>query len=195
MRYLKYISFAIAALLIGLLVTLYARYGGGKPYADVSTTPLIDKSLLEKVLEYPENIGNLAVAADGRVFFTVHPESRPTGHKLLAFKNGKFEPFPSASAQTDYFDAVMGLKIDTKGRLWTLDHGQHGTGKTRLMAFDTNNGQLLFDHVFPKDVAPMGSFLQDLNVDAAGEYIYIADVSFWRKQPGLVVVNTATRQS
>lgn len=195
MRYLKNITITLAILVAGLLATIYARYGGGKPYPDVSTAPIIDKGQLEKVLEYPENIGNLAVAADGRVFFTVHPESRPTAHKLLVFKNGTFEPFPNASAQTEYFDAVMGLKIDAKGRLWTLDHGQHGSGKPRLMAFDTTNGRQVFDYVFPKDVAPLGSFLQDLNVDAEGDYVYIADVSFWRKQPGLVVVNTATRTS
>jgi hypothetical protein len=38
-----------------LVAGLYARYGGGKPYADLSTVPLIDKSQLEKVLEYPPN--------------------------------------------------------------------------------------------------------------------------------------------
>lgn len=195
MRILRNSGIAVAALILILLVTLHSRYGGGQAYPDLSTSPLVDKGQLEKVLEYPENIGNLAVAADGRVFFTVHPESRPTGAKLLEFDHGKFRAFPNDAAQSHLFDAVMGLKIDSQGRLWTLDHGQHGTGKTRLMAFDIGTGATVFDYVFPKEVAPLGSFLQDLNVDAKGEFVYIADVSFWRKQPGLVVVNTQSKQS
>lgn len=89
----------------------------------------------------------------------------------------------------------MGVKIDAKGRLRTLDHGQHGLRKTRLMAFDTDSGNVVFDYIFPKDVAPLGSFLQDLNVDATAERVYIADLSFVRKQPGLVIVNTTTKES
>ncbi len=195
MKYLKFTAATLVITLLALVAILYARYGGGKPYPDLSTTPLIAAGQLETVLKYPENIGNLAVAADGRVFFTVHPESRPTGNKLLEWRNGAIRPFPSQEAQGELFDAVMGLKIDAQGRLWTLDHGQHGTGKTRMMAFDLATGKTTFDYVFPKDVAPIGSFLQDLNVDAQGEFVYIADVSFWRKQPGLVVVNTRTKES
>ncbi len=195
MTTLRNSAIALLILAIAFFATLYSRYGGGKPYQDLSTAPLIDKSQLEVVLAYPENIGNVAVAPDGRVFFTVHPESRPTGTKLLEFDKGKFRAFPSDAAQSELFDAVMGVKIDAQGRLWTLDHGQHGSGKTRLMAFDIRTGKTTFDYVFPKDVAPLGSFLQDLNVDAKGERVYIADVSFWRKQPGLVVVNTQTQQS
>lgn len=58
MRYVKYTAIVISILLATLLVTLYVRYGGGKPYPDLSTAPLLDKSQLEKVLEYPENIGH-----------------------------------------------------------------------------------------------------------------------------------------
>lgn len=195
MKTIRNSAIALLILALALIATLYSRYGGGKPYQDLSTAPLIDKSQLEVVLAYPENIGNVAVAPDGRVFFTVHPESRPTGTKLLEFDKGKFRAFPSEAAQSELFDAVMGVKIDAQGRLWTLDHGQHGSGKTRLMAFDTRTGKTTFDYTFPKDVAPLGSFLQDLNIDAKGERVYIADVSFWRKQPGLVVVNTQTQQS
>ena len=54
-------------------ITLRVRYGGGEPYDDISTTPLLDDSDLEVVLSYPEPIGNVAVSHDSRVFFTVHP--------------------------------------------------------------------------------------------------------------------------
>lgn len=45
----------------------------------------------------------------------------------------------------------------------------------------------MHDHVFDSSVAQLGSFLQDLQVDSTGEHVFIADVSFWRKNPGLVI--------
>ena len=45
---------------------------------------------------------------------------------------------------------------------------------------------------FDRSVAPLGSFLQDLQVSPDGKTVYIADVSFWRKSPALVVVDVAS---
>jgi sugar lactone lactonase YvrE len=70
--------------------------------------------------------------------------------------------------------------------LWTVDHGNHGTGQARLLAFDLQTGAVVHDHIFDSAVAQLGSFLQDLQVDSTGKYVFIADVSFWRKNPGLI---------
>lgn len=56
-----------------------------------------------------------------------------------------------------------------------------------MFAFDLTTGALVHDHVFDSSVAQLGSFLQDLQVDSTGKHVFIADVSFWRKNPGLVV--------
>ena len=66
------LSFLVLAL-IGTVV-LWVRYGGGTPYPDLSTAPVLDASALEEVLAFDEPIGNVAVNRDGRIFFTVHPE-------------------------------------------------------------------------------------------------------------------------
>jgi sugar lactone lactonase YvrE len=133
----------------------------------------------------PEPIGNLAVSADGRVFYTIHPESRPTGPKLLEWVDGTPKAFPSDSAQ-DLFETPLGVVVDRQNRLWTVDHGNHGTGQARLLAFDLQTGAVVHDHVFDSAVAQLGSFLQDLQVDSTGKYVFIADLSFWRKNPGLI---------
>lgn len=195
MKRIRNVLLALLTLLAGLVLLLYLRHGGGKPYPDLSTPPVLDKSQLELVLSYPEPIGNLAVAADGRVFFTVHPESRPQKDKLLVFENGRIRPFPASAVQASLFDAVLGVRLDQQGRLWTIDHGQHGTGTPRIVAFDIKSGQVVFDYAFPREVAPIGSFLQDMAIDATGTMIYIADVSFWRKHSGLVVLDTRSKQS
>ena len=104
----------LTLLVIGLVTTIivWVRYGGGSPYPDLSTAPVLDESALEEVVAYKEPIGNVAVSRDGRIFFTVHPESRPTGNKLLEYVRGAAVPYPSGAAQTDLFDTVLGVAID-----------------------------------------------------------------------------------
>jgi sugar lactone lactonase YvrE len=55
------------------------------------------------------------------------------------------------------------------------------------LAFDLETGAVVQEHVFDSSVAQLGSFLQDLQVDSSGKHVFIADVSFWRKNPGLIV--------
>ncbi len=183
----------LARLLVGLLVfvallvvVLHVRYGGGEPYPDLSGTPMFDEDTLEVVVTSPEPIGNHAVSADGRVFYTIHPESRPSGAKLLEWVDGAPRAFPSDDAQS-LFETPLGVAVDRQNRLWTIDHGNHGTGNARLLAFDLSTGEVVHDHVFDSSIAQLGSFLQDLQVDSTGQHVFIADLSFWRKNAGLVV--------
>lgn len=172
---------------IALAATLRVRYGGGEPYTDVSTDPLIDESALEEFFAYPEPIGNVAVSHDGRVFFTVHPESRPQGNRLLEIVAGAAMPYPDGASQPTLFNTVLGLVIDRRNILWTIDHGNHGFGEARLLAFDLASGEVVLDHRFGDDIAPAGSFLQDVQVSPDGRTVVIADASIWRKTPALIV--------
>ncbi|MDJ0940652.1 MAG: L-dopachrome tautomerase-related protein [Woeseiaceae bacterium] len=172
---------------IGLTAVAWIRYGGGKPYPNLSTPPLMSSASVEEFLSYPEPIGNVAVSLDGRVFFTVHPESRPQGNRVLEYVNGAAEPFPNMELQLEYFDTPLGIHADGFGRLWTLDHGNHGLRVPRLLGFDIETGQLIHDEAFPPHIAPAGSYLQDLRVSVDGKTIVIADASFWRKSPALIV--------
>ena len=175
-----------------LFAVVRIRYGGGEPYPDLTSAPLKDAALLETVLEYPEPIGNVAVSADGRVFFTVHPESRPTGNRLLEYVRGAAVPYPDGASQLELFDTVLGLMIDGQNRLWSIDHGFHGLRSARLVAIDLEDGGIVLDYRFPKEIAPAGSFLQDVQVSDDGTTVVIADASFFRKQPALIVVDVAT---
>ena len=176
----------LLVVLVLLAIVLYARYGGGEPYPDLNGAPRFDESALEVVVTSAEPIGNIAVSGEGRVFYTIHPESRPEGAKLLEWVDGSAVPFPSEEAQS-MFETPLGVVVDRQGRLWVIDHGNHGTGTPRLVAFDLDTGGVAHDHAFDSSVAQLGSFLQDLQVDSMGKHVFIADVSFWRKNPGLVV--------
>lgn len=181
-------------LVLAMLLTLvvWNRYGGGELYPDLSSAPLIGAEALEEVLAYPEPIGNVAVSATGRVFFTIHPQSRPRGNKLLEFIDGAAEPYPDGASQTRLFDTVLGVAIDRRNRLWTIDHGNHGIRTARLLAFDLDTGDLIHDQKFAQDIAPVGSYLQDLQVSANAQTVVIADTSFWRKRPALIVYDVRT---
>jgi sugar lactone lactonase YvrE len=187
------LSFLVLAL-VGTLV-LWVRYGGGTPYPDLSTAPVLDATALEKVVEYREPVGNVAVNRDGRVFFTVHPESRPKGNKLLEYVRGAAVPYPSGAAQDALFDTVLGLSIDRFNRLWTIDHGNHGLRTARIVAIDLDTNEVLRSQDLQPEVAPPGSFLQDLQVSADGNTIVIADASFWRKSPAIIVYDVETGEA
>jgi sugar lactone lactonase YvrE len=190
----KILLFLVLLALIGTLV-LWIRYGGGQAYPDLSTTPVLNSSSLEEVVTYAEPIGNVAVNRNGRIFFTVHPESRPTGNKLLEYVRGAAIPYPSGAAQAELFDTVLGIVIDRFNRLWTIDHGNHGLRPARIVAIDLDTNEVLRNQVLPPDIAPVGSFLQDLQVSADGNTIVIADASFWRKSPAIIVYDVETGQA
>jgi sugar lactone lactonase YvrE len=189
---MKKILLFLVILSIVLAIVLWARYGGGDTYADLTSTPILAESELEQVLSYAEPIGNVAVSAAGQIFFTVHPESRQQGNKVLQYVAGAAVPFPDVGSQQRLFDTVLGIAIDRQNRLWTIDHGNHGMRTARLLAFDLATGELLHDQRFAASIAPAGSYLQDLQVSHDGRTVVIADASFWRKSPALIVYDVGT---
>jgi len=187
----------IAVILVGVLALggLRLYFGGGAPYPTLVGSPIVAEGGLETVLAHPEPIGNVAVSAAGRVFFTAHPEGRPTGPRLLEWRNGRAEAYPAADLDEALLDTPLGLVVDRFERLWVIDSGTHGLGRPRIVAIDLATDRIVHEHVFSRDAAPRGSFLQDLQVDPAGRVIYIADTSFWRKSPALLVYDSATRRT
>lgn len=184
---MKKILLFLLILSIALAIVLWLRYGGGDSFPNLAGTPIVAEQELQEVLSYVEPIGNVAVSASGQVFFTVHPESRPQGNKLLQYIDGASVPFPDVESQRRLFDTVLGVAIDRQNRLWTIDHGNHGMRTPRLLAFDLASGELLHDQSFAAGIAPAGSYLQDLQVSPDGRTVVIADASFWRKRPALIV--------
>ncbi len=179
----------------GLALLARMRYGGGEYYHDLSGEPKLNSHDLEIVFQYDEPLGNIAVSRDNRIFFTVHPESRPENHKLLEIVDGEAIPYPDQKFQDTHFGEVLGLVIDPINRLWVIDHGFHGFDEVKVSAFDLATDELVYEHVFSQRIAEKGSFFNDLQVSNDGRYVFIADVSFFGKNPALVVLDTKTGQS
>lgn len=199
-RWLRRVALVLWPLLLGLIV-VRLRYGGGSTdFPERIGKPLLSGDALEVVASLPTPPGNVAVSADGRVFLSIHPEGHPDV-KVVEFVCGQPRPFPDASWQASrgddaqgkplpFFDAVLGVRIDRRGRLWTLDHANHGLGQPRLLAFDVKSGTLVQRYDFPRALAPRGSFLNDLQLSDDGRYVFIADSSLFKLDPALLIVDT-----
>jgi sugar lactone lactonase YvrE len=101
--------------------------------------------------------------------------------------DGTLRPYPSDAAQAELYQTVLGVAIDPRGWLWTLDHGNHGLGQPRLLAFDLATDTEVHRHDFTDEEAGAGSFLNDLQVSPDGRWIYIADVNVFGRAPALVI--------
>lgn len=179
-------------LLTALLVVLHLQFRHAEPYPDLNGAPLLPASALQAVVRSERPIGNAAVSASGRIFYTIHPESQPDYPKLLEWVDGQAVPFPAAEQQSELFDAPLGLVVDDRNRLWLIDPATHGVGRATLVAFDLDSNEMVHRYQFSREVAPVGSFLQDLQVSSDGRWIYIADVGFWPMRPALVVYDSET---
>ncbi|MCB9289663.1 MAG: hypothetical protein H6560_20335 [Lewinellaceae bacterium] len=195
-KILKWMGISLVLLLFVLAIILYQRYGGGVEYGYVPSEPFLGKEQLYEFFSYEEPIGNVAATPDTahtRIFFTIHPESRPEGYKLCEIVDGKAVPYPSAD-QSIYI-TPLGLFADRQNRLWVIDHGNHGFSGARLLAFNLATDELALEYTFSGDVAEKGSFFNDLSVTPDGKYVFIADVSFFGKQPSLVVFDVEKQQA
>lgn len=146
---------------------------------DRSQTPVMDAGQAELVADLPKPPGNIAVSYDHRIFFSFHPEADPE-IRVAELVKGRPVAFPDSGFQQKrpdqpFFDTVLSLRVDARNRLWTLDHGDFGRGRPRLLAFDIQTGELVHQFDFPSAVAGFGSFLNDFQITADGDTIFIAD--------------------
>ncbi len=173
--------------LAGLLVAaIWLRYGGGGRFPDRTTEPELSASRLELVADLELPPGNIAVSADGRVFFSFHPEAGPP-FQVVELIAGEPRPYPPALPEDLAYQSVLSLRIDRQNRLWILDNAHHGAGSPRLLAFDLDTGDVVHRHDFPRELAGLGSHLNDFQVSPDGQRIYIADASIFGKTPALVL--------
>lgn len=154
---------------------------------------------LEEVAELQFNPGNITVTKENRIFASLH-QFRPCPARLVEITSRtSFKPWPDEKwnakpgSGPDVLNAVLGLQLDSKNRLWVLDNG-NSQWTPKLVAFDITTGKMVYRYDFPEKVAPIGTFLNDLAVDNKHGFIYIADIG-GKFPPALVSVNLNKRHS
>jgi sugar lactone lactonase YvrE len=196
---LAYVLGFFAAVLVLLAISVRLLLGGGRRLEDRTSAPILPPSALEVVVDLDYPPGNIAVSADGRLFFTLHPDGNPPA-KVLELIDGQPKPYPNAEFQnsaagTLHFQSPLALRVDQQGRLWVLDYALYGRGQPRLLGFDLRTNAIVHQVDFPPEVAGFLSMLNDFQVDAAGEKIYIAETSPILQRPALIVYDTVHKTS
>jgi hypothetical protein len=180
----------ILAVLALLPVVIKLRYGGGAPYPDVSTTPLV--AAPEVLIELDMPPGNVTCSRDGRIFFNSHPfaqSHRFTDAFLWELVGKEKRPYPDASSQLD-MRFVFGMTVDAKNRLWLISPAELDRERTRVQAYDLATNKRVEDHEFAPGVA---RFSQDLRVSPDGHTLFLADTGALRFTHGaILVVDTST---
>lgn len=195
----------IARLLVGLLVALAVFlvgvrliFGGGARLEDRTTAPKIPATAVEQVAALPYPPGNIAVAASGRVFITLHPDGKPP-MKVAELVDGKAVAFPDEAFQRAetplHFATPLSMRVDRQGRLWVLDHAEYAQGQARLLAFDVDTRTVVHQYDFPSEVAGFLSMVNDFAVSPDGTRVYIAEASPIVRTPAIVVYDVEHRTS
>lgn len=151
---------------------------------------------LEIVSEMTIRPGNVAVNYKGVVFSTIHPFGNPSTQLVIIKDSKTLEVFPNESwqresnqmATANSFDTPLGVTTDENGNVWVIDMGLN-LGQTRLFGFNSESKETIFSLTLPDDIAPKGSFIQDLAVDVKNGFVYLADIA----NPGIVIVNMKTK--
>lgn len=191
LRWLLRLTGALLGLLAAAALVLKLVYGGGGAFPDRTTAAALPDGTLEIVAELDTPPGNVAVSRNGRLFLTLHPEARPD-ISVIEWVDGHARPWPSEAFQhpsgdDDGFRNVLSIRIDRQDRLWALDNGHHGLDHPALYGFDLSSGALVHRYRFSRELAPLGSHLNDFQVSPDGRTIYIADASLFRKDPAVLV--------
>ena len=174
---------ALVAMIVFLLLIMRFTLGTGEYYKDLSTTPSFSENALEIAATMDMPLGNLAVSNDGRLFLNLHPLAQPQGAKVFEWVNGKAVPFPDEAFQSNFKNA-LGMFIDRQNRLWVLDYAATSATNTRLLAFDLNTNEVVYDHTFGEE----GTNLNDLQVSPDGNTVYFSDPGLlFLRSPAIVV--------
>ena len=166
------------------LAAVKFRYGGGEPYPDVSTVPAVF-NINAVELEFPP--GCVTVTPGGRVFFDTHPFAAPGRFKaphVFELVDGEPVPWPSEDEQW-LFTAPFGITAGGHGRLWMIEPATLERSATRILGFEVETGELIFDHALPDGEA---RFAQDLRVSPDGRQLVLADTGAFALTPGQLVV-------
>jgi sugar lactone lactonase YvrE len=136
-------------------------------------------------------LAGVAVDRGGSVYVTtprwLDPRIPSTLNRVVT-RDGRtvLEPFPSweanAAGEARTFRNVLGIKVDSRNRLWALDMGFVAgsdavpDGAQKLVVIDLDSGRELRRYEIPDSVANRAtSFLNDMAIDEVNELAYISD--------------------
>ncbi|MFJ5264343.1 L-dopachrome tautomerase-related protein [Streptomyces sp. NPDC088387] len=149
----------------------------------------------------------ITVSRHGRTFVSFPRLGDNVPFTVAEIRDGKPVAYPDAEVnrqdpadQAGHFQSVHSVVVDAADRLWVLDSGSPGFagssyGGPKLVAIDLHTNRVVKKILFPRDVVPGNSYLNDIRFDlrrgAAGT-AYITDPL---GTTGIIVVDLASGHS
>jgi sugar lactone lactonase YvrE len=125
---------------------------------------------LEIVARLDKGPGNITVTPAGRIVVSLHQFFGHDARVVAVEADGTLTEIAAAAS----LDSVLGLQADTNGVIWLLDNAMREGGTRRLVGWHSAEDRLVADiDLSASSVA--SSFLNDLAVDPARGFAYIAD--------------------
>ncbi|MFC7052020.1 L-dopachrome tautomerase-related protein [Hansschlegelia quercus] len=147
---------------------------------------------LKQVARFDHQVTGVTVSKDGRIFVNFPRWTEDTEVSVAELKDGKLTPFPDTewnawrNAKKDQVSAnshwvcVQSVVADPKGDLWVLDPAAPAMGAVvqggpKLVEIDLKTNKPGRIIAFDEQVAPQGSYLNDVRFSPDGKTAYLTD--------------------
>lgn len=161
---------------------------------------------LEKVASFQHQVTGVTVSKDGRMFVNFPRWTEDTEVSVGEVKDGKVVPFPNdewngwRNTKKDLVDArnhwvcVQSVVADHQGNVWVLDAAAPAMGSVvkngpKLVEIDLKTNAPGRVIAFDENIAPQGSYLNDVRFSPDGKTAYMTDSG---AKGALIVVDLAS---
>ncbi len=169
--------------------TAAAALAGTAPLRAQGRRPTL--AALEPVATFEHQVTGVAVSDDGRIFVNFPRWTEDSPVSVAEVKGGRVVPYPDAEWNTWRNAAKDQIKPEThwvcvqsvvahRGSLWVLDAAAPALekivkGGPKLVQIDLATNTVLRTYPFSEQVAPEGTYLNDIRFDAEGRWGYLTD--------------------
>ncbi|MBQ0822731.1 major royal jelly family protein [Microvirga terrae] len=176
-----------ATLLLGIALVTSTSLGSAMAQQSSSQQPF------EQVATFDHQVTGVAVSQDGRIFvnFPRWTEDSPVSVAEV-MKDGSLRPYPDQvwnewrnarkdeMAPQEHWVCVQSVVADSQGNLWVLDPAAPAQDKVvaggpKLVKIDLKTNQPSQTISFTEQVAPQGSYLNDVRFSPDGRHAYLTD--------------------
>jgi sugar lactone lactonase YvrE len=169
-----------------------------------------DRHRLTQVAAFEHQVTGVTVAEDGRIFvnFPRWSEDAPVSVAEV-LPDGELRPYPDERwnawrnekknelQANEHWVCVQSVVADWRGSLWVLDPAAPATervvpGGPKLVRVDLASDEVVDTFEFDENIAPQGSYLNDVRLSPDGRHAYITDSG---AVGALVVLDLEERQA
>lgn len=148
---------------------------------------------LARVARFDHQVTGVTVSGDGRIFVNFPRWTEDTAVSVAELMDdGALRPYPDARwngwrnakkqqmSAEDHWVCVQSIVADGRGSLWVLDPAAPATshlvkGGAKLVQIDLATNEVRRTLLFDEEVAPEGSYLNDVRFSPDGRWAYITD--------------------